>query len=69
MSNPVTIGVSERVLERAQQQGAPASAGVTATGAPAAVRVHPTDDVAVATRPLAAGDVVEYLASLRKAGR
>ncbi|MBV9879895.1 MAG: altronate dehydratase, partial [Gemmatirosa sp.] len=53
MTQPVTIGVSERVLDRAAQQhgGAP--------NAPAAVRVHPADDVAVATRPLAAGTDVD----------
>jgi len=58
MSNPVTIGVSERVLDRAQT---PASAGVTErkAGAPDAVRVHPSDDVAVATRPLTAGTTID----------
>src|SRR5689334_20619462 len=58
MSDHITIGVSERVLDRAQQQGLGRPSDLPAD-APDAVRVHPTDDVAVATRPLAAGTVVE----------
>jgi altronate hydrolase len=58
MSDHITIGVSERVLDRAQQQGLGRPSDVPAD-APDAVRVHPTDDVAVATHPLAAGTTVE----------
>jgi altronate hydrolase len=43
----VTIGV---------ERGAPPNAGVA--GRPAAVRIHPSDDVAVATRPIAAGESI-----------
>jgi altronate hydrolase len=43
----VTIGVD---------RGAPPTAAVA--GRPAAVRIHPSDDVAVATRPIAAGEEI-----------
>jgi altronate hydrolase len=43
----VTIGVD---------RGAPPNAAVA--GRPAAVRIHPSDDVAVATRPIAAGEEI-----------
>ncbi|AHG87916.1 D-galactarate dehydratase/Altronate hydrolase domain protein [Gemmatirosa kalamazoonensis] len=58
MTEPVTIGVSERVLDRAQQQGVGRPTELP-PGAPDAVRVHPSDDVAVAVRPLAAGTRVD----------
>jgi len=57
MSEPVTIGVSERVLDRAQQQAVGRPADVP-PGAPDAVRVHPSDDVAVAVRALSAGSTI-----------
>ncbi len=58
MTGPVSIGVSERVLERVGHAGQAGASSGPPPGAPTAVRVHPADDVAVATQPLGAGAVV-----------